>query len=87
MGGLDLGLTDADFRQYFSAFGELSECAIMRDRETGRSRGFGFATYAVDGAVDALFALGRMHDLGGRKIEIKVGGMREAGVRRRGGAS
>ena len=38
-------VTDPEFRNFFSQFGELQESVVMFDRETRRSRGFGFVTY------------------------------------------
>ena len=45
-------VTDPEFRFFFSQFGELQESVVMFDRETRRSRGFGFVTY-----VDPVSAL------------------------------
>lgn len=42
---LILPVTDPEFRHFFSQFGELHEAAVMFDKVTGRSRGFGFVTY------------------------------------------
>ena len=40
--GLSYGTTDADLNELFSEYGEISSAKIISDRETGRSRGFGF---------------------------------------------
>ena len=52
VGGLDWNTSDEDLRQLFSSFGEVQEAKIIVDRETGRSRGFGFVTLAEAGAAD-----------------------------------
>lgn len=45
VGGLPLELTNSEFKNYFSKFGQLSDCVIIRQKGNGRSRGFGFVTY------------------------------------------
>jgi len=40
-----ISVTDPEFKEFFSKFGELREAVVMFDRDTGRSRGFGFVTY------------------------------------------
>ena len=40
--GLSYGTTDADLNELFSEYGQISSAKIISDRETGRSRGFGF---------------------------------------------
>ena len=53
VGGLSWGTTDDGLHGAFSRFGEIVEAKVITDRETGRSRGFGFVTFAADeGAVD-----------------------------------
>ncbi|KAK9865944.1 hypothetical protein WJX84_000445 [Apatococcus fuscideae] len=44
--GLPWSTVEASLLDYFGAFGQLDEAMIMRDRDTGKSRGFGFVTYA-----------------------------------------
>ena len=46
VGGLSLDTTDDGLRQAFEAVGEVIEAKVITDRETGRSRGFGFVTFA-----------------------------------------
>ncbi len=46
VGGLSLDTTDDGLRQAFEAVGEVVEAKVITDRETGRSRGFGFVTFA-----------------------------------------
>ncbi|KAG2458985.1 MSI2H protein, partial [Polypterus senegalus] len=43
-------------RDYFSKFGEIRECMVMRDPTTKRSRGFGFVTFADPASVDKVLA-------------------------------
>ncbi|KAF8422677.1 hypothetical protein EV426DRAFT_574986 [Tirmania nivea] len=45
IGGLNWETTDESLKNYFSQFGEVTECTVMRDGTTGRSRGFGFLTF------------------------------------------
>lgn len=57
-------------REYMSKFGELEDCVVMKERSTGRSRGFGYVTFATE--EDAKSALSGEHFLGNRILEVKV---------------
>ncbi|XP_060675166.1 heterogeneous nuclear ribonucleoprotein 1 isoform X2 [Ziziphus jujuba] len=57
-------------REYMSKFGELEDCIVMKERSTGRSRGFGYVTFAS--VEDAKNALSGEHFLGNRMLEVKV---------------
>ncbi|KAF3438961.1 hypothetical protein FNV43_RR17236 [Rhamnella rubrinervis] len=57
-------------REYMSKFGDLEDCIVMKERSTGRSRGFGYVTFAS--AEDAKNALSGEHFLGNRMLEVKV---------------
>ena len=46
--GLSWDTTDDVLRQAFASFGEITEAKVITDRDTGRSRGFGFVTFAQD---------------------------------------
>lgn len=69
VGGLNWETTDESLRNYFSKFGELLDCTVMRDNMTGRSRGFGFLTFADAKCVNAVIAID--HFLDGRIIDPK----------------
>ncbi|PON87635.1 Splicing factor-like protein, partial [Trema orientale] len=57
-------------REYMTKFGELEDCIVMKERSTGRSRGFGYVTFVSE--EDAKKALTGEHFLGSRMLEIKV---------------
>lgn len=54
VGGLAPNVTDADFKEYFGAYGPIVESVVMTDKETSRSRGFGFITFESYRAVDEI---------------------------------
>ena len=70
IGGLNYSTTDDTLRDYFSKFGELVDCVVMKFRDTKRSRGFGFVTYATLDQVDEC-QKNRPHSLDGTKVETK----------------
>ncbi|KAG1330710.1 DAZ-associated protein 1 [Cocos nucifera] len=57
-------------RQYMNKFGPLEDCIVMKERFTGRSRGFGYVTFSS--AEDAKNALESEHVLGNRTLEVKI---------------
>ena len=69
-GNLSYDAGDDDLRDAFAAYGEVSSVNIIMDRETGRSRGFGFVEMPDDSSARA--ALEGLHDtdLKGRKLNI-----------------
>ncbi|XP_077060616.1 heterogeneous nuclear ribonucleoprotein A1a isoform X1 [Siphateles boraxobius] len=76
IGGLSFETTDESLRAHFEQWGTLTDCVVMRDPNTKRSRGFGFVTYGsvdeVDAAMDA-----RPHKVDGRAVEPKRAVSRE----------
>ena len=56
--GLNYSINDADLNDLFAEYGEITSAMVIMDRETGRSRGFGFVEMVNDGdgqkAIDAL---------------------------------
>ena len=71
--------TDESLREHFGTHGEVSDSIVMRDRETGRSRGFGFVTYA--NADDANSAVEKFNEgeLDGRRIKVNLANARGSG--------
>jgi len=70
VGGLSWDTTDASLRKAFALYGEITEAKVISDRDTGRSRGFGFVTFARD--EDAKNAISKMNgaSLEGRNIIV-----------------
>lgn len=72
VGGLSWGTDDHSLRSAFEAHGEVTDAKVITDRDTGRSRGFGFVTFSNgDQAADAISALDGA-DLDGRTIRVNV---------------
>ena len=70
VGNLPSSATEANLRDLFSEFGGIDSVAIITDRETGRSRGFGFVELAADArAQDAIRDLDGK-DLQGQNIKV-----------------
>ncbi len=93
VGNLDFNTSEDDLRRVFEAYGQVDRVSLMTDRETGRSRGFGFVemTNTEDGEK-AIAALNGTQ-LGGRKLNVNearpkgehTGGGRDRGGRGGGG--
>ena len=52
VGSLVQSTNDDDLREFYSQFGEITDCIVMKDKSTGKSRGFGFVTYSNASMVD-----------------------------------
>jgi RNA recognition motif-containing protein len=72
VGSLSWDTNDEGLRNAFSAHGEISEAIVISDRDTGRSRGFGFVTFDDDEAADKAVAALNGTDLDGRTIKVDV---------------
>nr|XP_043621254.1 heterogeneous nuclear ribonucleoprotein 1-like [Erigeron canadensis] len=69
IGGLAKDTTIDTFVKYFGKYGEITDSVIMKDRATGRPRGFGFITYADPSVVDTVIV--ETHVINGKQVEIK----------------
>ena len=89
VGSLSWDTTDEGLHEAFSSYGEINEATVVRDRDTGRSRGFGFVTFNDDDAADKAMAALNGTELDGRTIRVDVAQARErtggGGGGRRGG--
>ncbi|MFN9992882.1 MAG: RNA recognition motif domain-containing protein [Phycisphaerales bacterium] len=70
VGNLPFTTTEDDLRELFSAHGEVTRSSIIIDRETGRSRGFGFVEMANDEQARAAIAATNGQDYGGRPLKV-----------------
>ena len=70
VGNLSFDTTDQDLEQAFSAHGEVASALVVRDKQTDKSRGFGFVEFTQ--AADAKAAREAMNgkDLGGRALKV-----------------
>lgn len=76
VGNLAWSVKDDDLRDLFEEFGEVISARVIEDRETGRSRGFGFVEMEDNGALEAIDALnGSVH--GGRNLKVNEARPRE----------
>ena len=85
VGGLSWDTTDDGLRQAFASYGEITEAKVITDRDTGRSRGFGFVTFAQD--EDAKTAMSKMDGTSLDGKNIKVNEAQEKSPRGGGGRS
>jgi RNA recognition motif-containing protein len=76
VGNLPYNSTDEDLREVFEQYGPVKSARVITDRETGRSRGFGFVEMddeAGDAAIEALNG----SDMGGRALRVNEARPRE----------
>jgi cold-inducible RNA-binding protein len=72
VGSLSWDTNDDGLRSAFSPHGEISEATVISDRDTGRSRGFGFVTFDDDESADKAVAALNGTELDGRTIKVDV---------------
>jgi RNA recognition motif-containing protein len=85
VGNLPYSVRDGDLEQAFSAFGAVTSAKVMMERDTGRSKGFGFVEMGSD--AEAQAAIEGMHGqaLGGRNVVVNEARPMEARPPRSGG--
>jgi RNA recognition motif-containing protein len=72
VGSLSWDTNDDSLRSAFSTHGQISEAVVVSDRDTGRSRGFGFVTFDDDESADKAVAALNGTELDGRAIKVDV---------------
>lgn len=77
VGSLSWGVNDDALRDAFGVHGEISEAVVISDRDTGRSRGFGFVTFDDDESADKAVAALNGTELDGRTIRVDVAQAKE----------
>ena len=77
VGNLSYGMSEDELRDAFGAFGAVSSVKILMDRETGRSRGFGFVEMPNNSEAETAIAQLNGKDVGGRALRINEARPRE----------
>jgi RNA recognition motif-containing protein len=77
VGNLSFSVMDADLEDLFAPYGEVRSAQVVMDRQTGRSRGFGFVEMGTD--KEAQAAIDALHDQehGGRRLTVNEARPRE----------
>lgn len=81
IGNLPFSVKEDQIRESFSRFGEVKEVILIKDRATGRLKGFGFVTFASNEGAQAALALDGQ-DFFGRTIRVNIAQAKEEGDRR-----
>ncbi len=84
VGNLNYETTDSSLEELFVPFGTVRSAQVIQDRDTGRSKGFGFVEMADDNAARTAIAELNEKDFGGRPLTVNEAKPREArsGARR-----
>jgi RNA recognition motif-containing protein len=85
VGNLPYSVRDNDLQTSFGAFGEVKSARVMMERDTGRSKGFGFVEMGDDAQAQAAIAGMHGQDLGGRTIVVNEARPAESRPPREGG--
>ena len=72
VGNLTFDTSNADLESLFATHGEVSKAQVITDRDSGRSRGFGFVEMATAEAAQAAIDALDGHDIGGRQLTVNV---------------
>lgn len=72
VGSLPWAIDNAQLEQLFSQFGKVISAQVLKDRETGRSRGFGFVEMSSDEEAQKAIEALNGSDMEGRKIVVNV---------------
>jgi len=77
VGNLPYSTDDAGLQDMFSEFGEVTSANVITDRETNRSKGFGFVEFADDAAADAAISAMSGKEVEGRALTVNEARPRE----------
>ena len=86
VGNFPYSVDESKLREMFSSFGEISDITLIKDRDTGRSKGFAFITFATQQAAETALSLNGK-DVDGRSLKVNMAQERESRGGRGGGRS
>lgn len=70
IGGISWDTDEERLKEYFGSYGEIQEAVIMKDRATGRARGFGFIVFADPAVADRVIK--EKHNIDGRMVSLSI---------------
>lgn len=82
VGGLPFSTTDEELQELFATHGTVASATVIKDRDTGRSKGFGFVEFENEDEGKAAEKVLNGSDLGGRSITVNEARPREERPRR-----
>lgn len=85
VGNLPWSMNDGALKDLFSEFGEVTEAIIIMDRQTNRSKGFGFVTFSDDASAQRAVDAMAEKEIDGRTIVVNIARPREERPNRGGG--
>ncbi|OGK18423.1 hypothetical protein A3D80_02655 [Candidatus Roizmanbacteria bacterium RIFCSPHIGHO2_02_FULL_40_13b] len=77
VGNLPWSLTGDSLREMFASFGEITDAVVISDRMSGRSKGFGFVTFATEESAQKAVAEMNEKEVEGRKLVVNTAKPRE----------
>jgi RNA recognition motif-containing protein len=85
VGNLAYSVRDEDLQQQFSSFGQVNSAKVMMERDTGRSKGFGFVEMSSSQEAEAAIQGMNGQNMGGRDLTVNIARPMEARPPRSGG--
>lgn len=79
VGNLDFKVTEDELRQAFSAYGQVDNVTLLKDRDTGQPRGFGFVEMANDEEAEKAINAMNGYQLGARALNVNEARPKTAG--------
>jgi cold-inducible RNA-binding protein len=80
VGNLSYSTTESDLRELFAAYGAVDSVAVVTDRDSGRSKGFGFVEFGNDAEAQAAISALNGKDVGGRALTVSPARPRAEGT-------
>jgi RNA recognition motif-containing protein len=85
VGNLAYSVTDEDLKNAFEAYGEVESARVIKDRDTGRAKGFGFVEMPDSGEANAAIEGINGKEISGRSVNVNEARPRPPRTERRGG--
>jgi cold-inducible RNA-binding protein len=70
VGNLPYGVRDNELKELFASFGEITEAVVITEKHSGRSKGFGFVTFAEDESAKKAVSEMNGKDVQGRELKV-----------------